>query len=96
MESVKELLDQYSTGVRFPRDTAFEVLELLRIRTRLAALEGELGEDDSLRLGDADDALLRQAGAFNEAISGLGDLEDLRWREGVPEHHWWWQLERLG
>lgn len=91
----QELLERYVDGVRFPPSNAFDVIELLQTRSRLAAVEDALDDAQQAALQDADDLFLRQAPAFHDGVSGLGDMDELRRRHQVPRLHWWWHLERL-
>jgi hypothetical protein len=91
----QSLLEHYCQRVQFPETNAFAALELLHLRSDLAAREEELDEAQEAQLEDADSALLRQAAVLYDYVSALGDLEELRLNAGVPEWHWWWHLERL-
>ena len=95
MSEVKELVDHYATAVRFPEASGFEVLELLDVRSRLAAREDELGPTLQARLEEADTAFLRHARSFLESVATLGDLRELRRRSSAPCSHWWWYLEKF-
>ena len=96
MSGVEQLLERYATGVRFPKASGFEVLELLDVRSRLATREAEMDAAQRQRLEDADAAFLGQAPTLYESVAALGDLGDMRQRAAVPPSHWWWYLEKLG
>lgn len=95
MSDIGSLLEDYVDGVDFPEVSGFEVLELLDVRSRLAAREGELDEAQRRQLEDADAEFLRHAPVFYENVVVLGDLGDLRRRSGASCSHWWWYLEKL-
>ena len=95
MREAQRLLDQYTQAVRFPRSSGFEVLELLDVRSRLAAQEQRLDPDQRARLEEADSFFLRHADAFYESVASLGELSILRSRAAAPCSHWWWYLEKL-
>jgi len=95
MSEAKRLLGYYSTAVRFPGVSGFEIFELLDVRSRLAGCEEELTREQRRRLEKADEKFLRDAPAFYESVAAVGDLPELRRRADVPCSHWWWYLERL-
>ena len=80
MRDVRGLLEQYVKAVAFPEVSGFEVLELLDVRSRVAAQESELDAADRAQLEDADGLFLRDAGRFYESVAAVGDLRDLRRR----------------
>jgi hypothetical protein len=96
MNELQRLLEHYLKGVRFPEVSGFEVLELLDVRSRLAAQENELDVVQWEQLEDADGVFLLHAPMFCESVAALGDLNDLRRRAAVPCSHWWWYGEKLG
>lgn len=95
MNELQQLLEHYAKGVQFPQVSGFEVLELLDVRSKLAAQEGQLDAQQRAQLEDADSLFLRYAPAFYESVGELGNLGDLRRRAAVPCSHWWWYLEKL-
>jgi hypothetical protein len=84
---VQRLLEHYIQGVRFPEVSGFEVLELLDVRSNLAAREGELSATERAQLESADTAFRRQASSFYESVAELGEMEDLRRHAGAPCSH---------
>ncbi|MEW6756263.1 MAG: hypothetical protein AB1505_35620 [Candidatus Latescibacterota bacterium] len=49
-----------------------------------------------LRLEDAEDVLIQNAQAFNDAIAEVaGSAAELRRRHGLTPSHWWWYLDKL-
>ena len=91
----ESLLEHYHTCVRFPEVSGFEVLDLLRLRSRLAALEQELTPSERARLEVADATFLPNASSFYRQVSEIASLETLRQSAGVPPSHWWWYLDSL-
>ena len=95
MSDVEQLLVHYLHAVHHPDVSGFEVLELLDVRSALAAQEHELSTAQRTQLEDADSAFLRHVPRFYESVAPLGDLPDLRRRAKAPCSHWWWYLEKL-
>lgn len=95
MSELQRILGNYVKSVQFSEVSGFEVLELLDIRSRLAARESELDAAQRTQLEDADVVFLRHASKFYEAIATLGNLKELRRRAAAPCSHWWWHLEKL-
>ena len=96
MSDAGRLLESYVKAVEFPGVSGFEVLELLDVRSRIAAQEADLDPVARERLEDADSMFLRHSVRFYECVALVGDLRDLRRRASVPCSHWWWYLEKLG
>ena len=95
MDELQRLLERYVNAVRFPEVSGFEVLELLDVRSSLAAQESQLDVKQRALLEEADTVFLRHAPMFYESVTALGDLSDLRRRAAAPCSHWWWYLEKL-
>jgi hypothetical protein len=95
MSETRRLLDHYVSGVRFPEVSGFEVLELLDVRSRLAAHERELDTRQREELEDADGVFLLAAPRFYESVTALGELREHRRRAAASCSHWWWYLEKL-
>jgi hypothetical protein len=95
MNEAQRLLEHYVKAVRFANVSGFEVLELLDVRSRLAALESELDRAQRTQLEEADSLFLDHAPTFYESVAAVGDLSDLRRRASVLCSHWWWYLEKL-
>ena len=96
MSEVHQLLEYYMQAVQFPEASGFEVLELLDVRSNLAARENELDLAQRAQLEEADSVFLHYTPTFFESVAALGDLQDLRRRAAAPCSHWWWYLEKLG
>lgn len=95
MSELQRILGNYVKGVQFSEVSGFEVLELLDIRSRLAARESELDAAQRTQLEDTDVVFLHHASKFYEAIATLGNLKELRRRAAASCSHWWWHLEKL-
>jgi len=93
----RELLREWTEGVRHPDVSGFELLELMDIRSKLAQadLEGSLTLEERRALEEADGLFLRNAKEFYEQIAQVADLEEMRRKAGVSPSHWWWYLEKL-
>ncbi len=83
----------YRAGVRHPDVSGMEHLNLLQIRSKLAALAPELSAAQRERLLKADEELLAKANEFLRAIQQIADLPAWRAQEQVPPTHWWWYLD---
>jgi hypothetical protein len=95
MSDALRLLASYEVDVQFPDVSGFEILEMLDIRSRIAACENDLNDEQRTRLEAADDRLLRSAPAFFQSVAAIADLPEMRRRSRTPCSHWWWYLERL-
>ena len=95
MTQREPLLENYHTSVRFPEVSGFEVLDLLRLRSRLAALEQELTPSERARLEAVDATFLSNASSFYRQVFEIASLETLRQSAGAPPSHWWWYVDPL-
>ena len=89
------LVEDYATSVRFPEVSGFEILELLRLRTRLAEVEQDLTVTQRATVEAADAAFLQNAPALYRQVSQVASLEALRKDAKVLPSHWWWYLDSL-
>lgn len=89
------LIQDYATSVRFPDVSGFEILELLRLRSRIAEFEQELTPDERASLETADATFLHNAPALYRHLSEVAALESLRKEANVLPSHWWWYLDSL-
>ena len=89
------LVEGYATSVEHPHVSGFEILELLRQRSRLAEVEPELSSAERAALEAADAAFLHNAPTLFRQVSEVASLEDLRKQVGVRPSHWWWYLDSL-
>jgi hypothetical protein len=89
------LVEAYATSVRFPDVSGFEILELLRLRSRLAEVEQDLTAAERAALEAADALFLQNAPALYRQIAQVTSLETLRKEAGVRPSHWWWYLDAL-
>lgn len=88
-------IEAYATSVRFPDVSGFEILELLRLRSRLAEVEPELSSAERAALEAADATFLQNAATLFRQVSEVASLEDVRKQVGVRPSHWWWYLDTL-
>lgn len=89
------LIEDYATSVRFPDISGFEILELLRLRSRIAEFEQEFTSDERASLEAADATFLHNAPALYRHLSEVATLETLRKEANVLPSHWWWYLDSL-
>ncbi len=89
------LVNQYATSVRHPDVSGFEILDLLRLRSRLAELETELAPADRAALEAADATFLSNAPILYRHLSEVAALEEFRRGARVRPSHWWWYLDTL-
>ena len=95
MSEYAPLIEGYATSVRFPDVSGFEILELLRLRSRLAEVEPELSSAERAALEAADATFLHNAATLFRQVSEVASLEDVRKQVGVRPSHWWWYLDTL-
>jgi hypothetical protein len=89
------LMDYISKAISHPDASGFEVLELLDVRSLLAAREPLLDAPSKARLEDLDRQFLRMSGTWLERISEVAELSELRSRSHVLPSHWWWYLDEI-
>jgi hypothetical protein len=92
---MNEYLKQYSVAVEHPEASAFEHLNMLMVRDRLAEQESSLTPDEKVRLKAADQRLLDQAAAFQAELTRITTLENEREHRQPAPQHWWWYLDVL-
>ena len=89
------LMDYISKAIVHPDVSGFEVLELLDIRSRLAARESLLDEPSKARLEELDRQFLEMSSIWLECISQVARLAEMRRRCHVLPSHWWWYLDEI-
>ncbi len=95
MSEYASLIESYAASVRHPDVSGFEILDMLRLRSRLAEVESELTMTDRVSLEAADATFLQNAPTLYRQVSEIEDLEALRREVGVRPSHWWWYLDTL-
>ena len=95
MKGVADLLDEYLTSVECADVSGFEVIEMLNLRSRIAASEAQMSRGECRLLEEADHKMIQQAKRFYRSISEVADIAVLRSRAGVLPSHWWWYLDVL-
>jgi hypothetical protein len=95
MSEYASLVESYTTSVRHPDVSGFEVLDVLRLRSRLAEVERELTPAERSSLEAADATFLHNAPTLYRQVSEVTSLEALRREAGVRPSHWWWYLDTL-
>lgn len=92
---MNEFLKRYEVAVEHPEVSAFEHLDMLMVRDRLAEQERSLSSDEKRRLQEADQRLLEHAVAFQTELDRITTLESERRRRQPPPQRWWWYLDVL-
>ncbi len=97
MTSTNDMITAFEVDVRFPDVSGMEHLDMLLTRSELARAEhdGQLNNEQRLRLAEADRILLEQVERFYGSIKQIADLESWRRQEDAPPEHWWWYLDVL-
>ena len=95
MSEYASLIESYASSVRHPDVSGFEVLEVLRLRTRIAEVERELTATERAALEAADAMFLHNAPTLYRQVSEVATLETVRKEAGVRPSHWWWYLDTL-
>ncbi len=95
MSEYASLVESYAASVRHPDVSGFEVLDVLRLRSRLAEVERELTPAERAALEAADATFLHNAPTLYRQVSDVANLEALRRDAGVRPSHWWWYLDTL-
>lgn len=91
----QELIDYLVEAINHPDVSGFELIEVLDIRSRLAAREPILSDDDKARLEALDRQLLRSADVWVRHISEVADLAQMRKKANVLPSHWWWYIDEI-
>ena len=82
------LVEGYATSVEHPYVSGFEILELLRLRSRLAEVEPELSSAERGALEAADATFLHNAPTLFRQVSEVASLELLAKQHAEREYHW--------
>ncbi len=95
MTNYDELITAFEVEVRLPDVSGMEHLQMLMTRSKIAEAKREqrLNNEQCLRLAEADQMLLSQAGRFYQAIERIADLAAWRAQENVTPEQWWWYLD---
>ncbi len=92
---MNEYLKRYVVAVEHPEVSAFEHLDMLMARDRLAEQENSLSSDEKRRLKEADHRLMEHAAAFQIELERVTSLQSERRRRQPPPQRWWWYLDVL-
>ena len=95
MSEFASLVERYALSVRHPDVSGFEVLEVLRLRSRVAEVERELTLAEQAALEAADATFLQNAPTLYRQVSEVATLEAVRREAVVRPSHWWWYLDTL-
>lgn len=90
-----ELMEYLSKAMAHPDVSGFEVIEILDVRSRLAAREPLLGKTEKAKLEDIDRQFLGMAQVWLSRISEVAELGEMRQRANALPSHWWWYLDEI-
>ncbi len=91
----KKLLGYLLEALNHPDLSGFELIEILDIRSQLAAREPILSDNDKTELETLDQHLLELAELLVTRISEVADLAQMRKKAHVLPSHWWWYLDEI-
>ena len=91
----QELMEYLAEAINHPDVSGFELIEILDIRSQLAAREPVLSDDDKTTLEALDRRLLKLADLWVTRISEVADLAQMRKKAHVLPSHWWWYLDEI-
>jgi hypothetical protein len=91
----QELVEYLSVAMNHPDVSGFELIEILDVRSQLAAREPVLSDDDKTRLETLDRQLLKFADLWVARISEVADFPGMRKKAHVLPSHWWWYLDEI-
>jgi hypothetical protein len=92
---VAQLLKNYTISVQFPDVSAFEHLEMLEIRDKIAEIEEQLSEQEKKELSLADQILIKNSVVIYGQLSQIIDLRKKRADDNISSASWWWYLDVL-
>jgi hypothetical protein len=95
MSQYASLVENYALSVRHPDVSGFEVLDVLRLRSRVADIERELTPAERAALEAGDATFLHNAPTLYRQVCEIATLEAVRREADVPPSHWWWYLDTL-
>jgi hypothetical protein len=88
-------MEYLSEVMNHPDVSGFELLEILDIRSQLAARELLLSDADKIRLETLDRRLLRMSDLWVSRVSEVADLAQMRRKAHALPSHWWWYLDEI-
>jgi len=91
----KKLIEYLLEALNHPDLSGFELIEILDIRSQLAAREPVLSDHDKTELETLDQHLLELAELLVTRISEVADLAQMRKKAHVLPSHWWWYLDEI-
>ncbi len=91
----KELIEYLLEALNHPDLSGFELIEILDIRSQLAAREPILSDNDKTELETLDQHLLKLADLLVTRISEVADLAQMRKKAHVLPSHWWWYMDEI-
>jgi len=91
----QELMEYLAEAMNHPDVSGFESIEILDIRSQLAAREPVLSDDYKTELEILDRQLLKLADLWVMRIAEVADLAQMRKKAHVLPSHWWWYLDEI-
>ncbi|HDH87027.1 MAG: hypothetical protein DRG71_04450 [Deltaproteobacteria bacterium] len=91
----QELMEYLKETMNHPDVSGFELIEILDIRSQLAAREPVLSDDDKTGLETLDRQLLKLSDLLVMRISEVADLAQMRKKAHALPSHWWWYLDEI-
>ncbi|MFO7874981.1 MAG: hypothetical protein R6U55_00170 [Desulfovermiculus sp.] len=91
----KRLVEHLEESIKHLDVSGFELLELLDIRSQLAAREPIMDDEEKARLEKFDQQLARHASYCAGRISEVADMSAMRKGAHVLPSHWWWYLDEF-
>ncbi len=92
---MNRLLEQYVVDVDYPAVSGIEHLQMLEVRSQLAAVETQLSTAEQRALAAADYKLATHARAFLAELNRFVNLAQERQQRQIGPQEWWWYLDVL-
>jgi len=90
---MNELLKNYLIDTQHPDVSGIEHLQMLRNRTKLAALMASFSAREQQQLAIADQMLVAHAHEFVVELSRFINFAEERRRLQITPEQWWWYLD---
>ena len=90
---MNDYLQRYQVAVQHPSVSAFELLDMLMVRDKLAEQAHLLSRAEQLQLTAADQMLIMHAKEIVTELSNITDLAHEREQRQATQERWWWYLD---
>ncbi len=87
----KEDIENYAGDVQDIETSAFEMLEMLHLRSKIHSYFNDLSEEEKLEVTRFDLILISNCQRFYDKLKDIYDFN--KSRENIDE--WWWHLDKL-